>query len=83
MSYLRGFLGGASGQDAELPAQEIIRLADLISGSGRTPAGGLGNTLQYSCLKDTMDRASWWATVHRVAKSQTPLKQLSANPCMS
>ena len=36
-----------------------------------------GNLLQYSCLENLMDRGSWWATVHRVAKSWTWLKQLS------
>ena len=30
-----------------------------------------GNPLQYSCLGSSMDRGAWWATVHRVAKSQT------------
>ena len=33
-----------------------------------------GNPLQYSCLENPMDREAWWATVHRVAKSQTGLK---------
>ena len=44
---------------------------DSISGSGRSPGGGNGNPLQYSCLGNPMDRQAWWATVHRVAKSQT------------
>ena len=34
---------------------------------------GKGNPLQYSCLKNPMDRGAWWATVQRVAKSQTQL----------
>ena len=46
-------------------------------GLGRSPGGGNGNPLQYSCLKNPMDRGAWWATVHRVSKSQTQLKQLS------
>ena len=45
----------------------------LISGSGRLPGGGSGNPLQYSCLENPMDRGSWWAKVHGVAKSQTQL----------
>ena len=49
----------------------------LIPGSGRSPGGGNGNPLQYSCLENPMDRAGWWAMVHRVTKSQTRLKQLS------
>ena len=39
-----------------------------IPGSGGSPGGGHGNPLQYSCLKNPMDRGAWWATVHRVAK---------------
>ena len=42
-----------------------------ISGSGRSPAGGHGNPLQYSCLENPMDRGVWPATVQRVTKSQT------------
>ena len=34
---------------------------------------GNGNPLQYSCLEKPMDRGAWWATVHRVVKSQTRL----------
>ena len=34
---------------------------------------GNGNPLQYSCLKNSMDRGAWWATVHGVTKSQTQL----------
>ena len=49
----------------------------LIPRSGRSLGGEHGNPLQYSCLKNYMDRRAWWATVHRVAKSQTRLKQLS------
>ena len=36
--------------------------------SGRSPGGGNGNPLQYSCLENSMDRGTWQATVHRVAK---------------
>ena len=39
-----------------------------IPGWGRSPGGGHGNPLQYSCLENPMDRGAWWATVHRVAK---------------
>ena len=46
-----------------------------IPGWGRFPGGGHGNPLQHSCLENPMDRGAWWATVHRVAKSQTGLKQ--------
>ena len=42
-----------------------------IPGWGRSPGGGNGNPLQYSCLDNPMDRGTWQATVHGVAKSQT------------
>ena len=45
----------------------------LIPGSGRYSRGADGNTLQYSCLGNPMDRSAWWATVHGVTKSQTQL----------
>ena len=56
-----------------LVAQMVKCLEDLdsISGSGRSPGEGNGNPLQYSCLENPMDRGTWWATVHGVAKSQT------------
>ena len=41
-----------------------------IPGSGRAPGEGNGNPLQYSFLENPEDRGGWWATVHRVAKSQ-------------
>ena len=68
--------GGAN--DKEL-ASQCRRLRDrgLIPGSGRSPGGGHGNPLQYSCLENPTDRGAWWDAVHRVAKSQTRLKQVS------
>ena len=54
-----------------------VRDADSIPGSERSPGGGHGNPLQYSCLENPLDRGAWQATVHRVAKSWTRLKQLS------
>ena len=50
-----------------------IRGTGSVPGLGRSPAGGHGNPSQYSCLKNPMDRGAWWATVHRVAKSQIEL----------
>ena len=41
-----------------------------IPGLGRTPGEGNGNTLQYSCLENSMDRGAWKATVHGVTKNQ-------------
>ena len=48
-----------------------VRDMDSIPGSGRSPGGSHGNPLQYSCLENPLDRGAWWATVHRVTKSQT------------
>ena len=42
-----------------------------------SPGGGSGSPRQYSCLENPVDTGAWWATVHRVAKSQTWLKRLS------
>ena len=43
--------------------------AGLIPGSGRSPGGGNGNPLQYSCLGNPMGRGAWRATVHEVTES--------------
>ena len=45
-----------------------IRDTGLIPGSGRSPEGGHGNPLQYSCLENPVDRGAWQATVHRGCK---------------
>ena len=42
-----------------------------IPGSRRCPGKGNGNPLQYSCLENSKDRGAWWATVHRIAESET------------
>ena len=44
-----------------------------IPGLGRSPGGGNGNPLQYSCLENSMERGTWWAIVHGITKSQTLL----------
>jgi len=46
----------------------------LILVSGMSPGEGNGNPLQYSRLRNPMDRGAWWATGHGVSKSQTQLK---------
>ena len=60
-----------------LSGKEIVCNAGAmgsISGLGRSPRGGNGNSLQYSCLENPMDRGAWQATVHGVAQSWTRLK---------
>ena len=47
------------------------RDASSIPGSGRSPGGGNGNPIQYSCLGNPMDKGAWQATGHGVTKSQT------------
>ena len=51
----------------------------LISGWERSPGGGIGNPLQYSCLDNLMDREDWQATVHGVAESDTT--ELTEHAC--
>ena len=46
----------------------VVQETWLIPGLGRSPGGGNGNTLQYSCLKNPIDRDAWLATIHRVTK---------------
>ena len=63
----------------KLPASAgNMRALGSIPGLGRSPEGGHGNPFHYSCLENPMDRGAWWATVHRVAESQTWLKWLNA-----
>ena len=66
---LEGFPGGSVVKNL------LVKAGDpgSILGSGRSPEEGNGTLLQYSCLENPMDRGAWWATVHRVAKSQTQL----------
>ena len=55
-----------------------IRDPGSVPGLGRSPEGGHGNPLHYCYLENPMDRGTWWATVHRVAKSWTQqLKRLT------
>ena len=51
--------------------------AGSIPGSERSPEVGNGSPFQYSCRENPMDRGTWLATVQRVVRSETQLKQLS------
>ena len=53
--------------------------AGLISGLRRSPGGGNGNPLQYSCLENSMDRGAWWATVLGITVLDTT-EQLRTQP---
>ena len=64
------FLGFPGGSDSK---ESTCNVGDLgsIPGLGRSPGGGHGNPLQYSCLENPMDRRAWRATVHRLQESDT------------
>ena len=55
-----------------------VRDTDSIPGLGRSPEVGNGNSLQYSCLENPMDKRAWQAIVHGVTKSQTRLNNTSS-----
>ena len=59
-----------------------VRDAGSIPGSGRSPGGGHGNPLWYSCLENPMDRGAWQAILHRLVKSWIQLKWLSIHACI-
>ena len=65
-----GFPDGPVGKESTCNAGDTGDAASIL-GSGRFPGGRKGNPLQYSCLKSPMDRGTWWAIGHGVAKSQT------------
>ena len=70
------FSGGAMVKSPPASAGDV-RDVGSIPGLGRSPGGGDGNPLQYSCLENTTDRSTWWAIVHRVTEHRTRLKQLT------
>ena len=63
-------LGGASDEDPPANAGDI-RDVGSTPGLRRSPGGGNGNPLQYSCLENPMDRGAWLTAVHGVKKSWT------------
>ena len=69
ISLIWGFPGSSDGKGSAYSAGDLASTPGL----GRSPGGGPGNPLQYSCLENPTDGGAWWATVHSVAKSQTRL----------
>ena len=70
-----GFPGGSDGEEPACNAGDL----GSTPGSGRSPGGGHGNPLQYSCLENPMDREAWWPTVYEAAKSQTQLSDYNTH----
>ena len=68
---------GVPGGTVKGPPASAETDACSIPGSGRSPGGGRGNPLQYSCLENSMDSGAWWATVAGVAKRLTQLSILT------
>ena len=64
-----GFPGGSDSEEAACSAGDMRS----IPGSGISPGEGSDNPLQYSCLKNSVDRGAWWATLHGMAKSRNRL----------
>jgi len=62
-----GFSGGSDGKESACSVGDL----SSIPGLGRSPGKGNGYPLQYSCLKNSMDRGAWRATVHGVVESET------------
>ena len=63
---MQGFPGGSDGTEFAYGVGDT----GSIPGLRRSPGEGNGNTLQYSCLENPMDRGAWRATVHGVTKRQ-------------
>ena len=66
---ISGFPGGSAVKNSPASARAAGD-AGSIPGPGRSAGRGNGNLLQYSCLKNPMDRGAWQATVHEVAKTR-------------
>ena len=68
-----GFPGGSDSKGSACNPRDL----GVIPGLGRSSGGGHGNSLQYSCLGNPMDRGAWWAIVHGIAKSRGMTERLS------
>ena len=69
MAIMLGFPGGLDGKESACNVGDPGSIPVL----GRSLGDGNGNSLQYSCLENSMDREAWQATVHGVTKTQTQL----------
>ena len=73
-----GFLSGTVIKNPSTDAGDTEGVGS-IPGWRRSPGGGNGNPLQYSCLENPMDRGAWRATVHGVTKESDTTEQLSTH----
>ena len=81
LSYEGSYLGQPKLSGKGFPSSSVVRIhlpiqemwVRNLGWLGRSPGGGNGKPLQYSCLENSMLRGAWWTTVHGVAKSWTLL----------
>ena len=69
LPHSRGFPGESDGKEFSSNAGDL----DWIPGSGKSPGGENGYTLQYSCLENSKDKGAWWAIILVISKSWTGL----------
>ena len=86
IAYIRGFLDGSGIKNLSAVQEPQETWVQSLGWEGpwvrKVPGGGHSNPLQYSCLKNPMERGAWQTIVHRIAKSRTQLKQLSTHAYM-
>ena len=70
---MMGFPGGSVIKNPPANARD----SGSILGSGISPGEGNGNPLQCSCLENPLDRGTWWATVHGLAKESNMTQRLN------
>ena len=68
--YEKSFPGGSDGKESTCNAGDL----GLIPGLGRSPGEGNSNSLQYSCLENSMDIGDWQSIVHGVPENQPQLR---------
>ena len=78
-TQVSGFPGGSDGKDSACNVER----PGSIPGLGRSPVGGHGNPLQYSCLENSMDRGAWWTTLQSSSITQLYLTLCDPMDCSS
>ena len=75
LMYPHWYIGGSLVKNPPANAGDV----GSIPGLGRSPGEGNGNSLQYSCLGNHIDRGAWWVTIHGVTKESDTTDQLNNN----